>query len=548
VIHFNCCLLGPPYYTTTMYRIQHISFEDIPQLSERDRAYQRQDQRLQELIVHEPVLSSFAKAIKARRTSTVDRELLVEVLTDQYQKMASSPKVQENIKRLTGKNTYTVITAHQPSILTGPLYYIYKIASAISLAKQLNEEDLGITVVPVFITGGEDHDFDEIATMHLFNQDFSWKTDQVGATGRMNLDGLDDVLSDVKEKLGDNEYARDLKRIIDSSFEQAENYGQFMIMFTNELFKDYGLVVANMDDRRYKDVLLPYVLRDLVDKDSQRCVEKDQNTLEAQGFKRQAHAREVNIFWHDGDRHRVVPVGKDTYRIGEDIYTEDALTDLLKSDPNNISPNVVLRPIFQELIFPNLAYIGGGGELAYWLERNSLFAHWEIPYPMLIRRDSLHIIDKKTAKLIDGSDISIVKFFDREDHVLEAFTRSLSSEEINLQEEKKALNELYVKISEKLADIDPTLKKTALGEASKGVKSLDYLESKMLKAEKSKHEIQLNRVRKAKQKLFPGNNSLQERYDNFIPYYLKYGKTWISHIISIADPMDKSMKVLLEEA
>jgi len=530
-----------------MYTIQKISFEDVPQFSDRDKAYQRQDSRLQELIEHTPDLTAISKVVEARRAADIDRSLLVEVLTDQYKKMPSSPAVLANIQRLGDQDTYTVITAHQPSILTGPLYYIYKIASAISLAQKLTKQDLGISVVPVFITGGEDHDFDEIATMHLFNQDFTWETNQIGATGRMTLDGIDQVLNTVQEKLGDSEHAQGLKKIFQTSYEQAETYGQFMVILTNELFKDYGLIVANMDDRRYKDVLLPYVLRDLADKDSQRCVEQDQKILETQGFKSQAHAREVNIFWHDGDRHRVVPVSEDTYRIGEDIYTQSALTDLLKSDPNNISPNVVLRPIYQELIFPNLAYIGGGGELAYWLERRSLFAQWALPFPMLIRRDSMHIIDKKTVKLVQGAGLDIIQFFDREDRVLEAYTRSLSSEEINLQEEKTALSDLFDKISEKLATIDPTLKKTALGEGSKGVKSLDYLESKMLKAEKSKHEIQLNRVRKAKQKLWPGNNSLQERYDNFIPYYLKHGKAWIDEIISVADPLDKSMKVLLEE-
>ena len=238
-----------------MYRIQKISFEDVPQLSERDKAYQRQDSRLSELITYDPILSSFDSVIEKRKKSHIDRNLLAKVLTEQYQKMDPSPKVIENINLLKEKDTYTVITAHQPTVLTGPLYFIYKIASAISLARQLNEQDNEITVVPVFITGGEDHDFDEIATMHLFNQDYTWETDQVGATGRMNLSGLDKVLSAVKEKLGDSDHATDLKTIIDRSYELATTYGEFMIMLTNELFKEYGLIVANMDDGRYNCLL-----------------------------------------------------------------------------------------------------------------------------------------------------------------------------------------------------------------------------------------------------------------------------------------------------
>ena len=530
-----------------MYTVRYIGFDDVPQFSERDKAFQRLDPRLEDLMVHTPDLDSFRKVVDLKQKHQIDRALLQQVLTEQYSDIKDADKTLDHIALLGQEHTYTIITAHQPSILTGPLYFIYKIASAISLARQVDELIPEIKVVPVFITGGEDHDFDEIATMHLFGQDFTWSTDQIGATGRMTLDGLDELIEAVKTKLGSSETAQELVAMIDHSLATSSNYGQFMISLTHALFAEYGVIVANMDDERLKQVLLPYVLRDLESLESQRCVQADQEVVQSQGFKSQAHAREVNIFWHDGDRHRVVAVDAQTYRIGEHILPKESLIEQLQSDSGNISPNVILRPIYQEIIFPNLAYVGGGGELAYWLERKSLFETWEIPFPMLVRRDSIHIIDKKTAQLLEKSEVDIVKLFDREDHVVEAFTRSMSSEEIHLKEEKSTIEELYTKIADRLADIDPTLKKTALGEASKAVKSLDYLESKMLKAEKNKHEVILNRVKKAKKKLFPGNNSLQERYDNFIPFYLKYGRAWIDKIVDIANPMDKNMKILIED-
>ena len=398
----------------------------------------------------------------------------------------------------------------------------------------------------MFVTGGEDHDFDEIATMHMFNKDFTWETNQVGSTGRMSHDGLDSVLSSVLAVLGSGAYAEELKSFITKAQASSETYGGFMIHFVNSLFKKYGLVIANMDDAGFKTKLLPFIIRDIEQKDSVRSVEADQDAIEAQGFKRQAHAREVNFFHMGKDRIRVIAESDGSYSIGNDTYTKDQLIALISEDPGSISPNVILRPVYQEIIMPNLAYIGGGGELAYWVERKRLFDLWALSFPMLIRRDSLHIVDKKTQKTLVSAQMDVMDLFQREEQLIGQYARLQSDEEIDLTEEKKAIEKTFNEIKERASKIDPTLGKTTLSEASKALKSLDYLQSKMLKAEKTKNEVGINKLKKAKQKLFPGNDGLQERYDNFIPFYLRYGSLWIDEIIEHCDPLNKGFKILTE--
>lgn len=529
-----------------IYNRKDVSFEDVPQLSDRDKAYQRGDERLKSFIKYPASFDSFGQVLSDRSSYPVDRELLVSTLLEQYKSLEASDSTIANIKSLSSDKTFTIITAHQPSLLTGPLYFIIKISSIISLSKKLNQAHPDYRVVPVFVTGGEDHDFEEIATLHMFSKDFSWETNQKGSTGRMSHDGLDSVLSSVQEVLGSGDHADELKRIISKAQLASDSYGGFMVYFVNELFKKYGLVIANMDNAGFKAKLLPYIIKDLENKDSIKSVEADQDALEAAGFKRQAHAREVNFFHMGEDRIRVVAEDDGSYSIGDDSYTKDELITLISEQPGSISPNVILRPIFQELIMPNLAYIGGGGELAYWVERKRLFDLWNLPFPMLIRRDSLHIVDKKTEKTLTGAQMNIMDLFQREEQVFGQYARLQSDAEIDLTDEKKAIEDIFNQIKERASKIDPTLGKTALSEASKAIKSLDYLQSKMLKAEKTKNEVGINKLRKAKHKLFPGNDGLQERYDNFMPFYLRYGQAWIDEVIEHCDPLNKSFKILTE--
>lgn len=529
-----------------MYYSKYLDYRDVPQLSDRDVAYQEENPRLRPFYSHPPVLGSFATAIEERSSTDVDRDLLVRVLKEQYAWLGASEPTSHNIEMLQRDNCFTIITAHQPSLLTGPLYFIYKICSILSLAKQLNRHYPGVHIVPVFISGGEDHDFDEIATMHLFNRDFTWSTDQSGSTGRMSLQGLTEVLEDVKATFGTMPYASELTAIIDEAMSRSTYYGRFMMHIVNQLFGKHGLVICNMDDGNFKKVLLPYVIKDIRDEVSHHCVTKDQAGLEQVGFKSQAHARDVNIFWLEDDRHRVIKE-ENTYRIASQTYSEDQLIRLLQANPGAISPNVILRPVYQELILPNLAYIGGGGELAYWLERKSLFETWQIPFPILVRRDSVLLVDRKSIATLDQHDLNLQDLFGREEQLIAHLARQSTDVNIDLDEYRARLRVIYEDIKNIAIQVDPTLSSTTLSEGTKAEKTIDLLEHKILRAAKQQSETKANKVIKIKHKLFPNNDSLQERYDNFIPYYLRYGDEWISALIQHLDPLNKSFKILIEQ-
>ncbi len=524
--------------------IDSIPFAEIPHFSKRDIAYQTEDPGLREFYKYEVSLESFKEVIENRKGFKTDRALLKAVVEAQYDGKSMSAELSNSVELLHSENTFTVVTAHQPSLLTGPLYYIIKICSCISLCNRLKDEYPDYHFIPTFIMGGEDHDFEEIASLHFFNKTFTWVTEQKGSVGRMSLDGLVEVLESVKATFGTmSPHAKSLSEIIDQALRQSESYGSFMHIITHELFKETGLMTINMDNKELKLKLLPYIIQDIQEEASHKYVNQDQDKLSSKGFKPQAHAREVNIFYHSTDRERVIKTD-DGYHIGELVMTKAELVEFLQKHPENISPNVVLRPIFQEIILPNLAYVGGGGELAYWMERTSLFDHWKIPFPMLIRRDSALIIDSKTTEKLKKYDLNIKDLFEREDLIAIKFAKEQSDAVLDFKSEKDQAAEVFKSIEKKVSAVDQTLLKAVKAEESKFQKVLDNLQNKLVKAEKRKNEVDINRIIKLKSQLFPNNDSLQERYENFIPYYLQYGNEFITEFIKSLNPLNKEFKII----
>ena len=529
--------------------VESISFSDIPHFSKRDKAYQLGDEGLKPFYKHEVDIDSFAEVINERSKFKTNRALLHKVVQTQYEGKKISEQLQDNISSLTSEKTFTIVTAHQPSILTGPLYYIIKICSVISLCRKLADRYTEYRFVPTFIMGGEDHDFEEIASLNYFNKTFTWKTQQVGSVGRMTLDGIQELLDEVRTTFGSMPYASELNEIIENAFAEAKTYGEFMQALTHNLFSHTELMVINMDDAKLKTELLPYIVKDIQGEVSHRAVNSDQKALDSSGFKPQAHAREVNIFVHDEDRHRVIKTGEDSYEIDSQEYNQSELITYIEKHPGRISPNVVLRPIYQELILPNLAYVGGGGELAYWMERGTLFEEWSIPYPMLIRRDSALIVDEKALGQAHKLSLRIKDLFDRDDLIAIKYTKDQSQADLSLSSERDIGAKLFQEMHERAVAVDPTLSGAIKAEETKFLKVLSHIENKLVKAEKRKNEVAINRIGKLKGKLFPSNDKLQERYENFIPFYLSYGASFIDQLIDSLNPIDKNFKVIrLEES
>jgi bacillithiol biosynthesis cysteine-adding enzyme BshC len=521
-----------------------IPFNKVSQLSSKDIAYATKDHRLTSFFNRSFEMSSFELAIEERKKFSIDRNLLVSTLQKQQLKLSS--QTQENILALKDENTFTVVTAHQPSLFTGPLYYIYKIISTINLCRKLSYEYSNYRFVPVFVSGAEDHDFEEVNSTRLFNKVIQWETQQTGSVGMMKLKNFDQVLKDLKEILGDKEEAINIYNLIDSCFKGVANYGIGAINLVNELFKEYGLVVLDMNQAEFKKAFLSHLKKEIFEQASKDLVEQSQMELNELGFSSQAFVRPINVFYmREGIRSRIERTSEGNFEIvGTTLqFTPDELELELNNFPKRFSPNVVLRPIYQETILPNLAYVGGGGEIAYWLERKKQFNHFNTFFPILVRRNSVLWIDENSAGKIRKMGFEVPDIFDDLHQLQKRYIENNSTIEVNIDAEKEMVREAFRIIALKAKEIDPTLEKKFLAEEAKNIKSLDQLGDRLVRAEKQRHEVALNQLQKLNEKFFP-NGGLQERVENFIPFYLKYGNRFFEILLNELDPFEEGFVVI----
>ena len=530
---------------TPTVKVDYLSFRESGQFSARDTAYAEQDSALKPFMAYPPSISAFAKTIETRKKYPIDRETLIEVLTDQY--ASYGVKLSENVSALSEKHTFSITTAHQASLFLGPLYYVYKILSAVSLARQLKEVYPDHDFVPVFVLGAEDHDLDEIDHVRLHGEKITWSTQQTGSTGAMSLSEIGDALQQVTEQLGPSSAAKDLKALLEKCYKTERTLGVATAHFVAELFNDYGVVVANLNDRRFKKNFASIIEREILEQASQKLIAEAVSSLEEVGYSQQAHAREINFFYlQPGRRDRLVVNGDQIEVLDTEISWSTAeIKAEIASHPERFSPNVVMRPLLQETALPNLAYVGGGGELAYWLERKEQFAEFGVPYPVLVRRDSAWWISQKHAKRMEKLGISKLDLLGDEHQLLKHYVTSNNDDNLDFSEELATLDALFKSLAARAEAVDPTLAPRALAHGALADKQVTKLQKRLVRTLKKQQSTAVNQIVGLRADLLPGGG-LQERKDSFMEQYVLYGPHFFDTLLEHFDPLDMRLKVFVE--
>lgn len=544
-----------------------LPFPQIPQLSKTDVAYATGDERLDPFYRYEPRLEAFGEVMLQKEAGEYPRADLVAVLNDQYAPLREQPLVGANIRALLSEDTFTVTTAHQPSLFLGPLYFVYKALTTIVLAETIQRKAVNRRrIVPVFVLGSEDHDLAELNHVNLFGKTLRWEPEEAGGpVGSMGTESLRPLLEDLQHLLGDSERARELYLRVAGAYLQQPTFAKATQALLHDLFGRYGLIVLDMNDARLKRHFVPVMRAELLQQVAHKLVGQTIERLGALGFKAQAAPREINLFYLLKDptpalprregagvgsfsRERIVREPDGCFRVlnSELVFTEKEILAELEEHPENFSPNVVLRPLYQEMILPNLAYVGGGGELAYWLERMALFQHFGVQFPMLVRRHSVLWLEREAVKKMGKLGLSPAQLFQDTDAIVRAYVEAHAEGEVDLGEEINKIKSLFERLAEKARSVDPTLEKAVLADATKAVGGLEQWQSRLVRAEKQKHEAGLNQIRTLKEKLFPGGG-LQERSENFMPFYLKYGESFFDLLKENMEAFDPGFLVLQEE-
>ena len=276
-------------------KIMEVPYNQINKFSKLVVDYVNEDKNIKPFINHFPTLENFEKQIIEKQNHPINRVLLREVLKEQNANFTLSKKTKNNIDTILNKNTFTITTGHQLCLFTGPLYFIYKIITAINLSQQLEEKYPKNNFIPVFWMATEDHDFKEINHINLFGKKIAWNSKQFGAVGSMNLEGFDAVIKALKSVLGNSQNAQKLIRLFENAYLKQNKLADATRFLVNELFGKHGLVILDGDDKRLKTQFIPIIKKDILQKGFVKTIQNCSNDL-AENYKTQAHVRDVNFF------------------------------------------------------------------------------------------------------------------------------------------------------------------------------------------------------------------------------------------------------------
>ncbi len=481
-----------------------------------------------------PTLESFQEQILLKSNfSKKSREILESTLKEQY----SSVGTREGIQLLGNENTFTVTTGHQLNIFTGPLYVIYKIISTINLTKKLKEKYPAYHFVPVYWLASEDHDFEEINHFFWHNQKHEWKSSQKGAVGRFNPAELVNLFKDFPDSVG----------FFKEAYRSSVSLSEAVIKYMDFLFGEEGLICIDADHPNFKRQFQSVIEKDVLGQVHESIVQKTTQDLQALGYKTQVNARNINFFYLKDDlRERIEKA--ELYEVLQSPirFDEAKMEEEINQFPERFSPNVILRPLYQETILPNLSYIGGPAELVYWLQLKGIFDFHEVPFPILVPRNFATIVQEHQANKLKRIGLQFSELFLDINSLKQRILDLHGSGEQNLDIELEELQKLYDEIERKAQKIDFTLTESVKAHLKVSENAFKRIQHKLKKAEIRNQKDWLEQVEHLRKGLFP-NGTWQERRDNFLNYYPQNAH-FMQDLLDQFDPLAFEMNFLIQDS
>ncbi|WP_405606050.1 bacillithiol biosynthesis cysteine-adding enzyme BshC [Polaribacter sp. Asnod1-A03] len=527
-------------------KVTQIPFKKTGFFSKTMIDYLEKKEEIQPFYNNFPDISGFHNQIEEKQKSyrLQSRLVLADALKKQYKGFKTSEKTKENIALLKQQNTFTITTGHQLNLFTGPLYFLYKIISAVNLCEELSEKFPEQNFVPVYWMATEDHDFDEINYFNFNGKKVQWNREDGGAVGRFSTEGLQDVYEVFSSHLGNSRNAEFIKKLFSEAYLEHANLAKATRFIANELFAEYGLVIVDGDDTDLKELFAPFVKDELENETSFKEVFKTIDELE-KNYKIQVNPREINLFYLGNDFRERIIFEDGLYKVNNTKITFSK-TDILKEvaeNPKAFSPNVIMRPLYQEVILPNLCYLGGGGEMAYWLELKGYFNKVAIPFPILLLRNSVQVVSEKQEKKLNRLDISLEELFLNQFDLLSKKVVENSEIKVNFDEKIQFLENQFSELQKVAIKTDISFKNAVKAQERKQIKGLENLQKRLLKAEKKRQKDLVDRITLLQNDILP-NQSLEERQRNFSEYYLEYGSLFIESVKMSLKPLSLEFTVI----
>lgn len=493
---------------------------------------------------------AFEALITAIGAQNRDRTTLVRVLSEQNKLFGSGGKAFEHIALLEKPTTFAVVTGQQVGLLGGPLYTVFKAITAIKLAEQLKKKLPRFDFVPLFWIEGEDHDFPEMNNAGMLDTEGKavrleylpgghMPERNLGAVGELVFDAsLDQTFATIESSLQKSEFTPDLLNRLKQCYRPGITFNHAFTAWMNVLFGDYGLVYISSNHPELKRVVSPLFVQEITEFPKTSQIIIGQSAELEQKYHAQVKAKSINLFlFHKGGRYLIEPRENDFSLKGTRHFLQkDELLKIANESPELLSPNVVLRPLVQDMLLPTVAYVAGPSEVAYHAQLKPLYEHLNIPQPVVYPRASGSFVEEKLDRVMEKYHLELTQFFEDPDAVAAQVVEQV--EEVKVEKifgnatrlTHDALNELKFG----LKDIDPTLLGTLEGVKSKIDINLGVLKEKAITAQKRRNETAVRQIERAATSLLP-NGGLQERELNIVYYMNKYGPELVKWLVGELD-------------
>ncbi len=522
----------------------YIDFEATQKFEPIFLDYIQQKPQLLPFYACSPTIENFEKQAqqKANHYTAAQRQLLHQALTEQYSTTAHPPKIALDL--LLQPNTFTLTTGHQLNIFTGPLYFHYKIMTVIQAAAELRKKYPHYNFVPVYWMASEDHDAEEISFFRLWGKKYTWQAEQQGAVGRFAPQSLLEVARKAPE----------MDSLLTKAYQKANTLAEATRWIVNELYGAEGLVIIDGDDALLKKSFTPLLKKELTTQFSYKAMTQTSEQLAALQYKIQVNPREINLFYLDHQvRERIVQEVENEQVVYKVLHTDLQWTSadflaLLETAPQKFSPNVVLRPLYQEHLLPNVSYTGGPGELAYWLQLKEVFTQAEVPFPLLLPRNHvLYLTKQDQANLqakLTANHLPFTAIFQSAAELKKMYLAKVLQNPTTIETELAAWEQIGEQITEKLKKTDATLEKYGKAQQVAMKKIAEKLQKKLQKAQELRFEADLRQLETLHQRLCP-NGGLQERTDNYLSFSLN-NPNFLKSVSQQLNPFDWRFVVLEE--
>jgi bacillithiol biosynthesis cysteine-adding enzyme BshC len=475
-----------------------------------------------------PNRASLVEQASQRTFSSEQRSLLVERLRAQYGSMLLGPKVEASLQALAQEDCLTITTGHQPVLLGGPLFSIYKIITTIQLARQLAEES-GKPVVPIFWMATEDHDFEEIQSVQVFGKKVTWDSPQGGAVGRFPTSGIAPLL----QAIGLENEAK--------LYEENGDLASATRSLMHQWFQEEGLVVLDGDDPYLKATFVERMLEELQLQKAAIAIQKSNDRLTSLGYKVQAHARPINLFWlGEHSRERIVP-SDEGYSIGEAAFTSEEMEAMARSKPECLSPNALLRPLYQEWLLPNVAYVGGPGEIAYWLQLKPVFEAFEVTMPLVWPRLHGQLLSEVQEQKRLKFDLAYADMFKPFHQLKKELLPKVEGHLPNQESYDSQMEQLLADWKSDWLTLDKSWNEALSADMHRQFKAWQDLGHKYLKKAEKRNQEYWTQIEHWLEKIFPEGN-LQERKENLLTFMHQHPQL-VQDILAITDPFDFSFNL-----